>query len=591
VPIELLSELVISQIAAGEVVERPSSVAKELLENALDAGAKTILVDVQEGGRRLIRVSDDGAGIPSHEARLAITRHATSKLRTADDLFAITTLGFRGEALASIVAVSQTTIVTRHRQENVGVELRIEGGVLLSERGIGVPAGTVITVENLFYNTPARLKFLKSDNTEKRQIAQMVMDYAMAYPNVRFVLVQDGREVFRTAGSGQLADVVVKVFGLDVFKQMIDIYGEETVQHTQEKLTVQGFVSLPEQNRNDRSRIILFVNGRAVQDNHLLYGITQAYHMLMEKGRYPYVVLMLQVPPDFVDVNVHPTKAEVRFQDANLTFVVVQRAIREQLVRHVKPTHAHNNTPPPPRKQSSTTWDAEPQQMNFGLNVPQTAPQKRSYEADDMSDEDLQAIPEGLGRPSKPRTLPILRVVGQVAGSYIVAEGPAGMYLFDQYACHERVLFDDLVEMAQQGDALESHVIDSVTVDIGGAKLRFLEPFIAPLTRYGLDLETFGSNTVMVRAIPSFITPQDAPTLVQRIVLVLGEGGDFETTVLGCLSQIGAVKTGQTLQPSDMQTIIRKLERSPSPFVSPSGRQTLLHLSAEQLAKEFGKRT
>ncbi|MCA9915155.1 MAG: DNA mismatch repair endonuclease MutL, partial [Anaerolineae bacterium] len=311
-PIIQLPDEVVAQIAAGEVVERPASVVKELIENSLDAGAKNIHVEYAGGGRQRIRVSDDGQGIPVTEVQLALVRHATSKLRSAQDLQHILTLGFRGEALASIAAVSHLTLSTRQRDEDVGTEVRVEGGALVRNKPIGAPAGTVITVENLFFNTPARLKFLKSENTEKRQISGIVMNYAMAYPQVRFVMVQDGREIFRSPGSGQLGDVVVKVMGLDIFREMLEVAGETRIQESGHSIRVQGFVSQPTLNRKDRTRIILFVNGRAVQDSGLTYAVTQAYHMLIEKGRHPYAVMMVSMPPDYVDVNVHPTKAEVR---------------------------------------------------------------------------------------------------------------------------------------------------------------------------------------------------------------------------------------------------------------------------------------
>ena len=335
-PIEILPDTVVSQIAAGEVVERPASVVKELIENSLDAGAKNIYIEAVAGGQKRIRISDDGEGIFADEVALALTRHATSKLRSAKDLQTIRTLGFRGEALASIAAVSHTSLVTRHRDESVGTQIRVEGGQVAQQKSAGAPAGTVLTIENLFYNTPARLKFLKSETTEKRNINAIVMNYAMAYPGVRFVLSHDGRETFRSPGSGQLADVVVKVLGLDYFKEMLAVQGEEHIRETGEFITVDGFVSQPGLHRKDRTRITLFVNGRVVQDSGLTYAVTQAYHNLLDKGRNPYAVLMIAVPTDFVDVNVHPTKAEVRFQNTNVVFTAVQRTVRQGVLGYAQ---------------------------------------------------------------------------------------------------------------------------------------------------------------------------------------------------------------------------------------------------------------
>ena len=305
--IALLNDRVIAQIAAGEVVERPASVVKELVENALDAAATDIQVEATSGGRQLIRVRDNGFGITSEDVDLALVRHATSKLASIDDLQTIQTLGFRGEALASIASVSQFTLMTCHRDEAAGTRVRVEGGEVRDKRPIGGPSGTVITVENLFFNTPARLKFLKTDNTERRHITSVVMNYALAYPGVRFRLVQDGRETLSTNGTGQLEDALVAIFGVDEFKQMVPVESEVDRRN---RAQVGGFTSSPDFSRGDRTRILLFVNGRAVTDNKLTYAVVQAYHTFLMNGRYPIAVLMVEVPPGDVDVNVHPAKAE-----------------------------------------------------------------------------------------------------------------------------------------------------------------------------------------------------------------------------------------------------------------------------------------
>jgi DNA mismatch repair protein MutL len=584
--IQKLSELVISQIAAGEVVERPASVVKELLENSLDARANNIIIEIQDGGRRLIRVSDDGTGIPSPEITLAIARHATSKLTSADDLYAIQTLGFRGEALASITAVSRLTLTTRHRSEQMGMELWAEGGEIRSQKSVGVPAGTVVTVENLFFNTPARLKFLKSDNTEKRLISNIVNDYAMAYPKKRFVLIQDGREVFRSNGTGNLADVVAKVFGLEVFRKMIEVYGQEPIQNIGENIEVQGFVSLPEMHRNDRSRIVLFVNGRAVQDSGLVYGITQAYHMLIEKGRYPYAVLLVNVPSDFVDVNVHPAKAEVRFQDPNITFVAVQRSVRDVLLRNARLYHREASSDSYTPTEVDTSASSDNPQLDMGFQVASVSQSRPNLPTEEG---DFSYIPDGTNRPAKPRTLPPLRVVGQINAMYIVAEGPAGLYLVDQYAASETVLLDTLTdEFDQLPEQIQT--IDPVTVDTTAQQARLLEGRLEELQRVAIVLEQFGNASFRVRAIPRVVAPRDAHELIGRIVIGLEQRDEFPMGYLLRIAQVGAHKGGQALTQEQMQTIIRKLERCPDPLKSPSGRATLLHLSAEQLAREFNKR-
>lgn len=429
--ITLLTEDIIAQIAAGEVVERPSSVVKELIENALDAEACYVQIEVEQGGRRLIRVSDDGSGIRSAEVELAVRRHATSKLRQAEDLYAIRTLGFRGEALATIVAVSRTSVTTRHRDEQDGVELRLEGGALLSRKLIGAPAGTTVAVENLFYNTPARLKFLKSEAAEKRYMTQLVQNYALAYPKTRFVYVVDGREAFRSSGSGQLADVMVSAFGLETFKRMLPVQGEEILRDGS-LARVTGFTSLPELHRNDRGRMILFVNGRWVQDSGLSHAIVQAYQSQLSKGQYPYCVALMDLPLHFVDVNVHPTKAEVRFQDASAVFVLLQRAIREAVMPAAQPgarraSYVDFTDKPAARPARALLGESITSEDEAPHSVPSARPgvwRRHSYAEDEDEEALIAHIPEGLGRPLFPRTLPPLRVVGQVGAAYIVTEGP-----------------------------------------------------------------------------------------------------------------------------------------------------------------------
>lgn len=582
--IAVLADDVISQIAAGEVVERPASVAKELIENALDAGSKNIHIEAISGGQKSLRISDDGSGIFTDEVQLAVTRHATSKLRAAEDLQTIHTLGFRGEALSSIAAVSQFSLETRHRDDEIGMQIRIEGGTVVANKPIGAPAGTVITANNLFYNVPARLKFLKSENTEKRQITSIVQNYAMAYPSVRFVLVQDGREQFRSPGSGQLGDVVVKVLGLDYFKEMLEVASRDAIRDVGGEVSVEGFVSQPSLHRKDRTRITLFVNGRAVQDSGLTYAVTQAYHSLIEKGRNPYAVLMITVPPDFVDVNVHPTKAEVRFQDTSVVFSAVQRAVRQGVLGYKQAArHDYGQF-----QQAETGWSLpydRKRQMDMGLplNEGDSLPRVNDYEANDPT-----SIPDGMGRPEKPRTLPLLRVVGQVGASYIVAEGPAGMYLIDQNAAHTRIIYQELKDLYQQQNELPNHQLDSQTIDLSVHDSQLLETHLDILHGVGFMLEPFGSNTYLIRAIPASLISGDAATHLWQILERLAEKPkDILDALLIRIAERSAIKSGQVLTVDDMRSLIQKLERCPEPHTSPVGQSTFIHMSAQELEREF----
>ncbi|GAB4324242.1 MAG: DNA mismatch repair endonuclease MutL [Phototrophicales bacterium] len=578
--IQMLSDQLISQIAAGEVVERPASVVKELLENALDAGASNIHILVNSGGRKLISVSDDGAGIAAHEVELAFTRHATSKLQSIDDLMRIMTLGFRGEALSSIAAVSQVQVITRARGEDVGTQMKIDGGCVKQHQPVGAPVGTVIRVENLFFNTPARLKFLKSENTEKKQITTLVTRYAMAYPSVRFVLEQDGREVFRSNGTGQLADVLIKILGLNHFRQMIDVFAEDRALEGRPAVRVSGFCSLPEFHRADRTNITLFVNGRWIQDTKLTYAVIQAYRGMLNEGRFPVAVLLIDIAPEEVDVNVHPTKAEVRFRDPQAVFSVVQRGVREALVKTTIPSQDFN---------SQTHFVFSQHSSDFSSKLIDNTPLPYVTDTQDQELEDLSYIPEGLGAPQKPRTLPPLRLVGQIGATYIIAEGPAGMYLIDQHAAHQRILYEQYMADYLNQTISQQALSSAQTLEVTAKQLKQLENRLGTLETLGFKLSLFGTTTFRIEAVPALISQLNPIDLMSHILNVLDQA-NVEDRIIQLVCEFAAVKSGQVLNQDAMQSIIRQLERCQSPQIAPDGKPTLIHMSGEQLAREFNKR-
>ncbi len=576
--IELLPDEVIGRIAAGEAIERPASAAKELIENAIDAGASSVHVEVEAGGRRILRVTDNGIGIRAGEIELAFKRHATSKLRTADDLRDISTLGFRGEALASIAAVSRATVVTRHRADEMGVSLHVRGGVIEQRRLVGAPAGTAVAIENLFFNTPARLAFLKSETTEKRHIHWVVLRYAMAYPNIAFALKQDGRERFRSSGGGELADVVANAFGLKAFRCMMAIDAAEERRPGRPAIGITGYVSQPTLSRASRDRIILFVNGRAIQDSTLSHAITQAYDGLLKAGAFPFAVLMISVPPDFVDVNVHPTKAEVRFRDSQLVFVAAQRAVRETLLKSTDSAPA------------ADLWTA----TGFGEDSiayqnPQPAWRRRNAE-DLFDDEGIDAIPEAAEAPLRPRTLPVLRVVGQVGAAYIIAEGPSGLYLIDQNAAHERVLYHQLIDESANGGISSATLSESQAALLAPADAELLSEVSDLFTQLNFEIEVFGPNSFVIRRAPQIVSGMLCTEVLPRMLASLRRSEKSAICALEALAAAAAVRSGQILQQEEMGLLIAQLERCPSPFASPSGRKTLIHLSREDLADEFKRR-
>lgn len=602
-PIKILSDQTIAQIAAGEVVERPASVVKELVENALDAGATHLHVTVSGGGQKLIRINDNGSGILAGEVELAFARHATSKLATIDDLLQIRTLGFRGEALASIASVSQVMVTTRHRQEEVGTQIRVEGGTVTLHQSAGAPAGTVISVENLFYNTPARLKFLKAESTEKRHITTTMTRYAMAYPHVRFILEQDGRELLRTGGSGQLADVVVKVLGLENFRQMVALELEESPREERPAVRVWGYTSMPEFYRADRSHIVLFVNGRHIQDSTLTYAVIQAYHTLLMTGRFPVAIVMIEIDPQEVDVNVHPAKAEVRFRNPNAVFSAVQRAVRQAVVTFsAAPGIRSGRSGGLATARPEAVWGGEEAEtaaqldMDLALEATGQYPRQRSPFAQEQPapEDDPTAVPVGLGAPLKPRTLPMLRVVGQVGAMYIVAEGPAGLYLIDQHAAHERILYEQFMENFSKQEVTMQHMLVSQTVRLAPAETQLVETNLDALQAIGFVLEPFGPNTFVIRAVPGLLADSDPADVIAGLMDDLEQGkkpghSAIEEKLIMQVCRQAAVKAGQVLNYDEMQGMIRQLERCSSPHTCPHGRPTMIHLSGERLAREFGR--
>ncbi len=596
-PIRVLPPEVADKIAAGEVVERPASVVKELIENALDAGARTVRVEIREGGIRQIKVQDDGSGIPAAEVPLAVRRHATSKIATAEDLEAIRTLGFRGEALASIASVSLLTLITRHREEATGTRLVVEGGRVQHQERVGHPAGTTVIVEHLFFNTPARRKFLKTPRTEAGHIHRVVSHYALAYPEVRFTYISDGRVVFQTPGSGRLLDAVAVVMGKEMAAQMIPV-GEVEMPWPEAPPNprVWGYVGDPALHRANRQYITIFLNRRWIQDYKLSQAIVQAYHTFLPVGRYPVAVIHVGLDPRLVDVNVHPTKAEVRFRDPRAVFAAVQKAVRAALVQvhPVREPRAEVHWSQPPgwaERRQSLVEAGQGSQQELTLPVeeePGPLPVSR--------DPHPETNPP-LTSPSQPRgkLLPLLRVIGQVGATYIVAEGPDGLYLIDQHAAHERVLYEKLMaERARQGQVARQQLLTPVPITVDSELAGIVAEHAAALEASGFEIEVFGKDTYLIRAIPAVLSGQDPTRVVEEVLRGLAEekdvtGDTLEERLITLICKRAAVKGGQVLSDAEMRALVRELEACETPHTCPHGRPTMLHITAQELAKLFGR--
>lgn len=580
-PIKILPEAIASQIAAGEVVDRPASVVKELLENAIDAGAQRIEIEVLQAGRRLIQVTDDGSGIPADELALAVSRHATSKLSRAEDLFNIHTLGFRGEALASIGSVSRLTLITNTRENPIGAKLIVEGGEPAETSTFAAAAGTRVSVEDLFYNLPARLKFLKSDTTENRHIIGLVTRYALAYPNIRWAVTQDGKPIFQTTGSGERLEILQALFGPSEAGKLMPINFEE--RH----LKVEGYLSSLSLTRSNRKDITVFVNGRWVQDPMLTSAVIRAYNTMLMVGRYPVAVLFINIPPELVDVNVHPAKAEVRFRDQDAVFSGVQRAIRRGLLAFT----------PIPDLNATRLW---------GRGVPETVgpswQQSSLTVADDTNEEVSIGEPvvtsqfeTAQAQPTLPGShLPLLRLVGQVASTYLIAEGPDGLYLIDQHAAHERVLFDQLMAQFNAKSIPSQALLDPVVIDLTPEKAGILEQQLEALLNLGFEIEPFGPNTFVIRSIPIVVDRSDPCAAIEAVVNAFEEDesplmAEVEARVAARVCKRMAVKAGQILSEAEQRNLLLNLESSQSPRTCPHGRPTMIHLSVNLLERQFGR--
>jgi DNA mismatch repair protein MutL len=596
--IHLLPPEVASQIAAGEVVERPASVVKELLENAIDAHANHISVRVEGGGQQLVEVADDGSGIPTDEIELAVSRHATSKLQSADDLFRLQSLGFRGEALASIGSVSHMTLTSRSKESEVGSRIRVEGGNIFQPEGVGAPVGTVVRVEDLFYNVPARRKFLKQEVTERRQIDTLVTRYALAYPMIRFSLVQDGRPSLQTSGNGNRREVLAVLYGPDTARLMIEVISEE------EGLSITGFTSPTSLTRSNRRELTFFVNGRPVQDAALSSAVLQAYHTLLMVGRYPIGILFVDIAPDQVDVNVHPTKAEVRFREANRVFTGLQRAVRRALLAHTPVPDinsaqfrwSQSEALPTPARAFNPAWNMAGDwdlQRKPDMERVDGADGPEGTALDGPSDQPQASVPTAQAQMAAP----ILRLVGQIAAAYLVAEGPDGLYLIDQHAAHERVLFERMrIEHQTVGSKMISQtLLAPVSVELPPAGARLLEDQLSILNQLGFQVEHFGPGAFLVRAVPALLTGLDPAAALRVLVEDFEEDEaplktEIEAKIIGRICKRAAVKAGQVLSAAEQRALLTDLEACSSPRTCPHGRPTMIHLSVDLLERQFGRR-
>jgi DNA mismatch repair protein MutL len=583
-PIRVLPPEVAARIAAGEVVERPASIVKELLENALDAGASRVAIEVSSGGLESIRVSDDGCGIEASELEAAFQRHATSKLQSDADLASVLTLGFRGEALPSIAAVADVEMVSRPPGSDSAASLRLVPDAPPELSVGGAPVGTAVWVRRLFARFPARRKFLRSVASETTAVAAAVGHYALAYPEIRFALTIDGRQGLQTPGGGDPRDAVSAVYGAEIAAAMLEVGSKEQGIGNNGgtgATFVNGLVGPPHISRAGRQYVSLFVNRRWIQNRRLAFAVEEAYRGLLMTGRHPFALIHLRIPPEEVDVNVHPTKAEVRFRDERAVFGAIQRAVRSALLEGA-PVPATSATAPvltlSPQASAPLLWE-------HGVRL--AAPPTPGAAVPPAGTNGGRAP---VATPSE--TLPVLRVIGQMGGTYIIAEGPDGMYLIDQHAAHERVLYEDFWQKRQEGAPEVQALLEPVTLELTSRERTLIGDQTEALAGHGFAIEPFGDGACVLRALPRSLAAGDARQAVREFIdAMLEEGeGDRQDRVAMSLACHGAIRAGKTLSLEEMRELARQLEESETPNTCPHGRPTMIHLSAETLARQFGRR-
>jgi DNA mismatch repair protein MutL len=554
-PIKVLEPEVVSKIAAGEVVERPASVIKELIENSLDAGATQISIEAQGGGVELIKVSDNGAGIPASELELAFHRYATSKISNIADLGNIGSLGFRGEALPSIAAVAEVEIVTKTPSDSIGSYMYLRKGDVVRKESRARPQGSTITVRRLFRYFPVRLKFLKSVNTENSHIAHLVSQYALAFSEVKFSLVLDKRLSLRTTGNGDLREVVNEIYGPELAQRMLKVEQKDGLAK------VGGLTSPPSLARSNRNYLSFFINRRWVHSPLLTRATEEAYRGLLMDGRHPIAIINISLPVQEVDVNVHPAKAQAKFCHEQAVFSSVQKAIEGTLAK---------------------TAIASPKAVPFSLSPGQWQSPRMIM--------DIQ--PDFVVAQLPTLELPVLRVLGQLANTYIIAEGPSGLYLIDQHAAHERILYDRILTQWSQKEVEVQGLLQPITIELSPREEETLKAIKEFLTQFGFSIEPFGNRSYVIRAIPALMARANIIEVISVLLdsLASKEGlNPWEEKVAQSLACHGAIRGGQQLSNEEMRELIKQLEQTKQPRSCPHGRPTMIHLSSHQLEKEFGR--
>jgi DNA mismatch repair protein MutL len=598
--IRLLPDTVASQVAAGEVVERPASVVKELIENSIDAGARKIEILIRRGGISLVRVVDDGCGMDRDDALLSLERHATSKIRSAADLQAVGTLGFRGEALPSIASVSRFRLTTRERNALAGTEIIVNGGKIDIVRDGGEAPGTQVEVRSLFFNVPARRKFLRSENTESRNIEHQVHLQAIGQSQIAFVLLRDDRLVFQLPATSTLGDRIHDLYGADLLERLIELHGA-----VPGKIRIRGFIGRAGLSRQTRAQQLIFVNGRAIESGLITSAIREGYHTALMKGQYPVTFLFLDLDPPTVDVNVHPAKREVRFRDPNAVREAVVCSIQEALERSrtewQKKFHAPPASPiaaPAPVSSqipAAAVTRQELPQLERGFAL-------RSQKAVEFSVVPRDKVPispdENLGRdkasPSSAQQQ--FQIIGVLNKLYVLMENADGLVLVDQHAAHERILFEELRSRMEEQGVPSQKLLLSQVFDLPPRDADWVERNLSILQKMGIGIESFGPNTFKIDSLPIFLNASDPAQFMRKVIDDLKSASSSSSEMRLGEEMIAktvcrhAVKANDPLRYPEVEKLIRDLLDCDLPYCCPHGRPTMIQISLAELEKKFGRK-
>jgi len=596
--IQLLPDQVINKIAAGEVVERPASVVKELFENALDAGATQVEVEVVRGGQQLIAVTDNGCGMDRDQALLSIERHATSKIRTEADIENIHTLGFRGEALAAISSVSRFALITRTEEALGGTEIQIAGGKMLGVEEIGCPVGTRIEIRNLFFNVPARRKFLRAEQTELSHIRQLFLVHALAHPAIGMSLKVDERVIYNLPMSGTMEDRICELYGPGFFEQL------RPVHQTTSEYDITGYAGLPQTGRKDRQDQYIFVNGRPAAAPVVYHALNEAYHALITKGRYPAVFLFIGMDPSLVDVNVHPTKKEVRFRHPNPLRDAIVAALNKALAARsedglmplddAEPMVLPSPQPIRPAIETQKHMDElliRPTVVEHRVSNPENAsPVKSASIAPEPSVDHRNREPRAAQSPWG-----WCRIIGQIGGNYVVLETEDGYVLMEPRAAHERVLFEKFMRAARSHAVQKQGLLAPETVDLPPADAMTVRAHLDVLQELGFGVSEFGSDTFLVDALPVYVHEGAAESLLVEIAHELERAGKqrgARELVQEKIAQAAcqtAVRTKDQLSDKEIEKLVSDLAKTDMPYTSPRGRPTLIYTSFRELDRKFSR--